>query len=187
VDAPLAKEAVDSSIEHLRPWLPWAHELPLPLEETVELLRGFRGRFDLDQEFVYGILSPDESEALGGTGLHTRRGDGVFEIGYWIRADRAGEGLTTEATAALTRVAFEVCEVERVEIRADPENGPSLAIPRKLGYLEEGTLRRTSHGPDGTPLQGDSVVFALLRDELAGTPSAGARLEAFDAAGARVL
>jgi RimJ/RimL family protein N-acetyltransferase len=130
---------------------------------------------------------PDESEVLGGTGLHTRRGEGVFEIGYWIRASRAGEGLTTEATAALTRVAFEVCEVERVEIRADPENGPSLAIPRKLGFSEEGTLRRIAHGSDGTPLRADAVVFALLRDELEGSPAAGARLEAFDAAGTRVL
>ncbi len=186
VDAPLSKEAVDSSLEHLRPWLPWAHELPMPLEETVELLRRFRGDFDLGQNFIYGIFSRDESEVLGGTGLHTRRGEGVFEIGYWIRAGRAGEGLTTEATAALTRVAFEVCEVERVEIRADPENGPSLAIPRKLGFVEEGTLRGTFHA-SGKPLRADAVVLALLREELEGTPSAGARLEAFDAVGNRVL
>jgi RimJ/RimL family protein N-acetyltransferase len=186
-DAPLSKEAVDSSLEHLRPWLPWAHDLPMPLEETVELLRRFRGDFDLGQNFIYGIFSPDESQVLGGTGLHTRRGEGVFEIGYWIRASRAGEGLTTEATAALTRVAFEVCEVERVEIRADPGNGPSLAIPRKLGFVEEGTLRGTFHGSDGTPLRADAVVFALLRDELQGTPSASARLEAFGAAGGRLL
>jgi RimJ/RimL family protein N-acetyltransferase len=182
-DAPLLKDAVDSSLEHLRPWLPWAHELPMPLEETVELLRGFRGQFDLGQEFVYAIFSADESEAVGGTGLHTRRGEGVFEIGYWIRASRAGQGLTTEATAALTRVAFELCGAARVEIRADPKNAPSLAIPRKLGFVEEGTLRRVAHGPDGTPFEGDAVVFALLRNELAGTPAASARLDAFDAAG----
>jgi RimJ/RimL family protein N-acetyltransferase len=186
-DAPLLKEAVDSSLEHLRPWLPWAHELPMPLEETVELLRAFRGQFDLGQEFVYAIFSTDESEAIGGTGLHTRRGEGVFEIGYWIRASRAGEGFATEATAALTRVAFEVCGVERVEIRTDPENAPSLAIPRKLGFVEEGTLRRISHGSDGTPLQADAVVFALLREELSGSPAGSAPLEAFDTAGARVL
>jgi RimJ/RimL family protein N-acetyltransferase len=182
-DAPLLKEAVDSSLEHLRPWLPWAHELPIALEKTVELLRGFRGQFDLGQEFVYAIFSADESEAIGGTGLHTRRGQGVFEIGYWIRASRAREGFATEATAALTRVAFEVCGVERVEIRTDPENAPSLAIPRKLGFVEEGTLRRIAHGSDGTPLQADAVVFALLQDELAGSPAAAAQLEAFDAAG----
>jgi RimJ/RimL family protein N-acetyltransferase len=186
-DAPLAKDAVDSSLDHLRPWMPWAYESPAPVEQTVQLLRTFRGQFDLGQNFVYGIFSPDEAEVVGGTGLHPRVGEGAVEIGYWIRASRAGSGLGTEATAALTRVAFEVSGVERVEIRVDPANAASLAIPRKLGFVEEGTLRRRLHGPDGAPLQRDAVVFALLREELAGSPAAKARLEAFDAAGRRVL
>ena len=43
-DAAAIKDAVDSSLEHLRPWLPWAHEEPQTLEQKVELLRMFRGR-----------------------------------------------------------------------------------------------------------------------------------------------
>ena len=167
--------------------MPWAHEAPLPLEQTVELLRGFRGAFDLGRDYVYGILAPDESEALGGSGLHTRAGAEAFEIGYWIRASRSGEGLGTEATAALTRVGIELCGAGRIEIRVDPENAPSLAIPRKLGFTEEGQLRGVSHGPDGGPRQRDAVVFALLADKLAATPVASVQLEAFDALGERVL
>ena len=185
-DAALVKEAVDSSLEHLRPWLPWAHQEPQSLEEKVELMRRFRGMFDLGQDFIYGILSADESEAVGGTGLHTRRGEGAFEIGYWIRESRAGQGLCTEAVAALTRVGFELCGVERIEIRVDPENGASLAIPRKLGFVEEGTLRGILHGPDGAAGARDGIVFALMRGELAGSPAASARFRAFDAAGNRV-
>ena len=177
------KDAVDSSLEHLRPWLPWAHEDPQPLETKVELLRGFRGRFDLGQDFVYGIFSRDGSEALGGTGLHTRRGEGAFEIGYWVRASRTGEGVCTEAAAAVTRVGFEVCEADRIEIRVDPANAASLAIPRKLGFAEEGTARGVFHDPDGTPRAGDAVVFALLRGEF----ERKIELQAFDAAGERVL
>ena len=182
-DAPLLKDAVDSSLEHMRPWMPWAHEDPQPVEAKVELLRGFRGRFDLGQDFVYGIFSPDESEAIGGSGLHTRRGEGIFEIGYWIRASRVGAGLCTEATAALTRVGFEVCEIERIEIRVDPANKASLAIPRKLGYEEEGIARGVFHGPDGKPRQNDAVVFALLPGEF----ERDVELKAYDAAGERVL
>jgi len=115
-DAPLLKEAVDSSLEHMRPWMPWAHEDPQPLEAKVELLRGFRGRFDLGQDFVYGILSPDESEAIGGTGLHTRRGEGIFEIGYWIRTSAAGQGYATEAVRALAHAALEHLPLSGVEI-----------------------------------------------------------------------
>ena len=186
-DAPLLKEAVDSSLDHLRPWMPWAHAEPQPLPTKVDLLRTFRGNFDLGQDYVYGIFSADESEVVGGTGLHRRSFEGVLEIGYWIRASRAGQGLGTEATAAVARVGFEVAGAERIEIRVARENTVSLAIPRKLGFVEEGTLRRFLHGPDGTPLQRDAVVFALLREELAGSPVASAELRAYDAAGMRVL
>ena len=31
-DAQLAKEAIDSSLDHLRPWLPWAHHEPQTIE-----------------------------------------------------------------------------------------------------------------------------------------------------------
>ena len=186
-DAPLLKEAVDSSLDHLRPWMPWAHEDPQPLADKVELLRMFRGKFDLGQEFVYGIFSADESEVVGGSGLHRRSFEGVLEIGYWIRASRAGEGLGTEATAAVARVGFEVAGASRIEIRVATDNAPSLAIPRKLGFVEEGTLRRFLHGPDGTPLQRDTAVFALLAEELPGSSAASTALRAFDAAGERVL
>ena len=181
-DAPLLKDAIDSSLEHLQPWMLWARDDPQPLPQKVELLRGFRGRFDLGQDFLYGIFSADESEVVGGTGLHTRVGDGAFEIGYWIRASRAREGLGTEAVAALTRVAFAVCRANRVEIHVDSQNTPSLGIPRKLGFTEEATLRRRS-----LPSGGDQVVFTIFGDEVEGTPVAGAQIEAFDAAGTRVL
>jgi RimJ/RimL family protein N-acetyltransferase len=181
-DAPLLKEAVDESLDELLPWMPWAVEEPQPLSAKVELLRGFRGRFDLGREFVYGILTPDESAAVGGTGLHTRRGEDAFEIGYWIRTSHAGRGLATEASAVLTRVAFELCGVDRVEIRVDPANLASARIPRKLGYREEATLRRRL----GYPEPRDVIVFSLFADELAGTPSAEVPFEAWDAAGARV-
>jgi RimJ/RimL family protein N-acetyltransferase len=182
-DAPLLKEAVDSSLDHLRPWMPWAHADPQPLAAKVELLRTFRGKFDLGQEYVYGIFSGDEAEVVGGTGLHRRSFEGVLEIGYWIRASRAGQGLGTEATAAVARAGFEIAGAERIEIRVARENTASLAIPRKLGFVEEGTLRRFLHGPDGTPLQRDAVVFALLREELARSPLASVVLRAYDAAG----
>ena len=181
-DAPLLKDALDSSLDHLRPWMPWARYEPEPLEAKVDLLRRFRGWFDLGQDFVYGIFSRDEREAVGGSGLHTRAGEGALEIGYWIRASAVGRGYAREATAALARVAIRVCGVDRVEIRVDPANGASLRIPRALGFAEEATLRRRLPGREGEA-RGDAVVFALFGDELDRTPVSSAQLEAFDALG----
>src|SRR5690625_3671858 len=101
VDAPLLKEAIDVSIDHLRPWMPWVENEPEALSAKVERLRRFRGNFDLGVDFVYGIFDAGESRVIGGTGLHTRIGAGALEIGYWIRADEINRGFATEATAAL--------------------------------------------------------------------------------------
>jgi RimJ/RimL family protein N-acetyltransferase len=184
-EAPELAAAVESSLDHLRPWMPWAHAYPQPLAETVALLRTFRGRFDLGKDFAYGIFSRDESEVLGGTGLH-RRDEGSLEIGYWIRTDHAGQGLGTEAAAALTRVAFELCGVERVDIRCDPANAASRAIPRKLGYTEEATLRRRLHGPEGDPRRRDAVMYSMFAEELEGSAASTARFEAYDALGEKM-
>ena len=185
-DAPLLKEAVDSSLDELRPWMPWALDEPQTVDEKVELLRRFRGQFDLGENFVFGLFSRDESEAVGGSGLHLRVGEGAFEIGYWIRSSRAGGGLATEAAAALTRVGFELCGADRIEIHTEPGNERSIAIPRKLGYVEEARLRRRLYAaPGGEPR--DAVIFTLFRADYPGTAAASAQLEAYDALGERVL
>ena len=164
--------------------MPWAHDDPQPLEEKVELLREFRGRFDLGQDFVYGIFSADESEARRRHRLpHAARRGRLRDRLLDPRQPGGRRASCTEATAALTRVGFEVCEIERIEIRVDPANAASLAIPRKLGFAEEGTARGVFHGPDGKPRQNDAVVFALLRGEF----ERDVELKAYDAAGGQVL
>lgn len=183
-DAPRLTEALAESREHLMRWLPWAADEPRPLDDRVELLRTFRGRFDLGEDFVYGILDPKERMVLGGTGLHTRAGPDALEIGYWIRASKVGKGFATEAAAALTKVAFELLAVDRVEIRVEPGNDASLAIPGKLGYRVEGTLRRRLPGADGT--KRDVIVTSLFAAEYGKSPAARARLRAWDAAGRRM-
>ena len=184
-DAPLIAAALIESRDHLMPWMPWAANEPVELSQRVKWLRKFRGEFDLDQDYIYGVFNPDESRVIGGTGLHTRAGEAAREIGYWIHVDFTHRGLATELSAALTRVAFEVDQVNRVEIHCDPRNIYSAAVPRKLGYTLEGTLRARTIGSDGLP--SDSMVWSLLRDEYPASPSASAQVEAYDATGQRLL
>jgi RimJ/RimL family protein N-acetyltransferase len=183
-DAARLKQAVDENREYLKPWMPWAHGDPEPLDAVVQWLRTVRGRFDLDQDFGYAILNRDESLVLGSCGLHTRLGEGARMIGYWIHQAHAGQGLATEAAAALTRVAFEVDGVNRVEIHCDPRNLASAAIPRKLGYTYEATLRqrRDFHGQ-----LLDSMIWTLLAGDYAASLPAIATIQAFDVIGRRLI
>jgi RimJ/RimL family protein N-acetyltransferase len=184
-DAPALKAAVDASIEHLLPWLPWAREEPQSLEAKIELVRQFRGKFDLGKDFVYGIFDRTEGDVLGGAGLHARVGQDAQEIGYWIAAGHVGQGFATETAAALTRVGFEVGQLERMEIHCDPLNTRSAAIPRKLGYTHDGTLRGRLPRSDGSA--GERMIWSLFASEFPASPAARAPCEAFDAIGRRIL
>ena len=137
--------------------------------------------FDLDEEYVYAIFSRDEKSVWGGTGLHKRLEGSALEIGYWIHADQINRGLATETSAALSRVAFEVHKVDRVEIHCATENVRSAAIPRKLGYEQEATLRRRAEGVNGSPH--DVMIWTLFREAYSGSPMAHAPIRAFDATG----
>jgi RimJ/RimL family protein N-acetyltransferase len=182
-DAPLLKEALDSSLDHLRPWMPWAHDEPKPLEEKIDLLRGFRAAFDQGEDFVYGVFDAEEQRVLGGSGLHRRVGELGLEIGYWIRADAVGRGLATEAAAALTHAGLAVEGIDRIEIHCDPRNQASAAVPRKLGYTHEATLRRRLRDADGAPR--DVMIWTLFADAFSASACAGYAVEQFDAAGAQ--
>jgi ribosomal-protein-serine acetyltransferase len=163
-DAAALKAAVDSSLDHLQAWMPWAANEPTTLEEKRGLLTTFQDEFRDGVNFVYGIFDLD-GEVVGGTGLHARRGPTDLEIGYWMRADRTRRGYATEATAVLTRVAIELVGVERVVILVDPRNDASLGVPRKLGFVEEETLDGALLPLPGDPEDRAGTVFSLTRSD----------------------
>ncbi len=184
-DAPLLHTAITQSLDHLRPWMPWAHSEPEELQMKVERLRRFRGLFDLGQDFVYGIFDAHEHAVLGGTGLHTRAGEGAREIGYWIHTDHLNQGLATEVSAALVKVAFEIEQVDRVEIHCDPDNVRSATVPRKLGFTHEATLRRRTPFLDEP--RRDRMIWCLFAEEYASSPAALTEIAAFDVIGRRII
>ena len=183
-DAPLIKESIDSSLEHLREWMPWAADEPQTLEEKTELARYFRSNFDAGENFTYGIFDADEAELLGGSGLHPRIGPGGLEIGYWVRGSATRQGIATESSAALTRVGFEICGADRIEIRIEPRNQASMGVPRKLGFVEEATLRRRLYARPGGALR-DVTIFTMFHEDF--DPSLAPDIRAFDARGERLI
>ena len=184
-DAEMLKTAVDQSLEHLRPWMSWAREEPKELQAKIDRLRHWRAMFDLDKDFVYGFFAPDEDQVLGAGGLHTRVGEGAREIGYWVHADHINQGLATEAAGALTRVAFEVEDIARVEIHCDPRNVRSAAVPRKLGFAHEATLRERTTDAAGD--RHDSMIWSLFRSEYPSSRAHDVMLTAWDAVGRQIL
>jgi RimJ/RimL family protein N-acetyltransferase len=188
-DAPEMKEVVARNREHLMPWMPWAREEPQTLQEKVALVRRFRGSFDLDKDYIFAafLRQPDGGQGalVGGTGLHPRVGNRGLETGYWVDQVHVRRGLATEMTAAMTRVAFELMRIHRVEIHVDVRNAASLRVPPKLGFTTDGTLRRRS--PSTTPEEGDLQVFSMFDDEYLASPVRRIHLEAFGPLGDQLI
>jgi RimJ/RimL family protein N-acetyltransferase len=72
-------------------------------------------------------------------------------------------GLVTESTRALVDAAFALPWVDHVEIRCDPANRASAAIPARLGFTHVETLMANATKPDGSPR--DTMVWRLARDD----------------------
>ena len=149
-------QAVTESLDHLRPWMPWAADYSRASAE--EYLAGSVKGWDEGTEYNYAIMTG--GTLVGGIGLMTRFGPGGLEIGYWVHRAYTGRGLATAATAALIGQAFGLPGVDWLEIVHDELNVASGQIPRKLGFTEVGRRPLDPPTPEGT---GIGIVWRLTR------------------------
>jgi RimJ/RimL family protein N-acetyltransferase len=164
--------------------MPWIDSEPQSLDDKIAVLRGFRARFDSGEDLIYGIFDRDDATVLGAAGLHPRVGPQAAEIGYWIHIDRVQQGLASEAAAAVTRVAFELEQLQRVEIRCAPNNAASAGVARRLGYTHEVTLRRRVLEAGGALR--DTMIWSLYAEDYPRSPAMQTPIQVWDAAERRV-
>jgi ribosomal-protein-serine acetyltransferase len=143
----------------LEEWMPWAEEQDLAGTERfiadVEQQRRNNNGFQV-------AIAPD-GPIIGVVGFHSVDWiNRTTSIGYWLSASARGRGVMTTAVRALVEHAFDEWNLHRIEIHCAPDNHRSRAIPKRLGFREEATLRETEL-IDGRYL--DSVVYGLLEGE----------------------
>ena len=152
-DGAALNAAVLDSLDALRPWMPWAQTAPT-LEASEAVAREAHGKFLLRSDLVFSLWLHDgqgrETQLVGGSGLH-RIDWSVprFEIGYWCRSGHTGQGLVTEAVRALSRMAFDQLQAQRVEIRMDERNTASWRVAERAGFTLEGVLRNEARDVAG--------------------------------------
>jgi [ribosomal protein S5]-alanine N-acetyltransferase len=140
---------------------------PADLEAAEKVIAGFANMRTLPSPGVrWGLVHADPKR--GGTLLGTcgvfrwNRGWRTCLTGYELARRAQGQGLMTEALRAVYAWAFEAMAVERIEAQVHPRNAPSLALLKRLGFVEEGLLREA-----GLWLgeRRDLVQLGLLRRE----------------------
>ncbi len=73
-----------------------------------------------------------------------------------------GRGLGSEATRLVTDYAFNMLNLNRLQLHVNAENAPAKAVYRKIGFKHEGTLRQAMY-KDGRYY--DFWLMGLLAEE----------------------
>jgi ribosomal-protein-serine acetyltransferase len=158
--AQAAFDAVATDRAHLREWLPW-----VDATHTVDDTRAFIGKSLRQQAdglgMVLGIWC--EGEFAGTVGCHpfdlaNRR----VEIGYWVASRFQGRGLVTSACRVLITYLFDEVGMHRVELRACVGNERSRKVAVRLGFQEEGVMRKAMLRLGQWD---DMVIYGLLRED----------------------
>ena len=157
-DAAELKAAIDESFDELHTWMDWATH-KMSLDECQKVITEAHTELVRERELLLFLFGRVSNKLIGGSALgHFNEGSGSVEIGYWLRKQCSGQGFMTEATSALTKYAFDVLRAVRVEIRCDPENARSTAVPRRLGFSLGQRLKGNATKPHST-IARDTHIF----------------------------
>ncbi len=152
---------MDQDRHYLREWFAWVDATETE-EDSLTFVRGARERFASKGEITAGVWFQDRFAGMISTHM-TDLLNRKAEIGYWLGKSFQGQGIMTEACRALVRHALSEMDLNRVEIRCAIGNARSRAIPQRLGFTHEATLREAQllHGT-----YHDLEVWSMLRKEL---------------------
>jgi ribosomal-protein-serine acetyltransferase len=159
-DVDAALEVVLRNREHLRTYMQWMTDDYSIVDARKFIVEGIKNR--LDRKTLGLALIVDE-KLVGSTGFNRLDWNAkACEIGYWIDREAEGKGLVTKACRAMIDYAFGELGMNRVEIRCSTENSRSAAVPARLGFRLEGTLRQAEM-LNGRPH--DFLIYGLLAED----------------------
>jgi len=158
-DAPAIVACIDGDEEIGR----WLDQIPQPytIEDALAYARGMTGQ---ERESRFAITDTGKGAVLGSIGAAWNEAGDIAEIGYWLRADARGSGVTTSAVRLLAGWAL-AKGAARVQLRADVENTASRRVAEKVGFRLEGVLRSAYWSPR-LERRLDWAMYSLLPGEL---------------------
>ena len=154
---------VDRDRDYLREWLPWLDDNRL-IKDTLDFIELSQKQF-YKKEALH-LCIRHQNKVAGVIGIHHFDwSNHSAAMGYWLAQDFQGKGIMTQSCVLLINHAFAGLGLNRVEIRCAVKNKKSRAIPEKLGFRNEGTIR------DGEWLYDkfvDLVIYGTLSREWPG-------------------
>ncbi|GAA4390750.1 GNAT family protein [Hymenobacter koreensis] len=95
-----------------------------------------------NEGITWGLSQPPSVELLGTICLwNLQPAHHRAEIGYGLHPDHWGQGLMSEAVAAVLRFGFEDLQLHTIEAKLDPANTASIKLLERHGFVREGYFR----------------------------------------------
>lgn len=138
-DAQELHALIEANRAYLARWLPWA--AGQTFEDTLDFIRGTRSQLEGNDGFQTAVVCGQDIVGVIGY-VMLDWANRSTRIGFWLDEAHQGRGTMTAAARVLVDHALTVWQLNRVEILAATENRRSRAIPERLGFREEGTLRQ---------------------------------------------
>lgn len=120
-----------------------------------------KGQLDAAIRYSFCVADKDTDEALGTIGLRlVSITAGRATAGYSVAPRSRGRGVAGQALIALTRFAWSIPELHRIELYIEPWNVASVRTAERAGYEREGLLRSYQE-VDG--IRVDMLLYAAIR------------------------
>ncbi len=150
----------DQNREFLKQWLPWLDTVLRP-SDTLAFIELQLDRFGKGEAMHQSLFYHDRIAGVLGFNLIDQV-NGIGRVGYWLGEEFTGKGLMTTAVRDLIHQGFSNWQLQRIEIRCAVNNHKSRAIPERLGFRQEGILRRAEKVYES---YNDHAVYGLLKEE----------------------
>jgi RimJ/RimL family protein N-acetyltransferase len=99
--------------------------------------QGFKNK----ERYVFAITYKEQQELIGEIGLHLDKANDSAQFGYWIGEPFWGQGIATEATAAILKFGFEVLKLNKIYATHYPENPASAKVMLNNQMIKEAELK----------------------------------------------
>ncbi|MDO9375962.1 MAG: GNAT family protein [Ferruginibacter sp.] len=130
---------INENRSYLRNWLPWVDGMR-SLAQFQAFIKASNTRVASGLEI--SCVINDNGHLTGRAGIYNIDEEkGYATLGYWIAGSHQGKGVITSSCRALIYYAFEVLQLDEIEIRCATNNERSSAIAERLNFCRTGIIK----------------------------------------------
>lgn len=121
---------------------------------------------DMKSDDTFYIELKESHKIIGVIGLEAdslRYGVNSLCISYYLGEEYSSRGYMTEALREIIRYYFEEKHTEVISVRVFKDNMPSRRLVEKLGFINEGCIRRCVRGYGDIIY--DDMIYSILKEE----------------------